>query len=135
MAVKIRLRRMGRRNRPFFRVVAADERTSPTGRFIENLGWYDPNRADPNFSIKLDRIDHWIGNGAKLSDTVNTLTRRARRDQANGTSPAEPVASPEAAEANASPEAATVEAESVEEAPAQEDPAPEAEEKTPSKEE
>lgn len=111
MAVKIRLRRMGRRNRPFFRVIAADGRTSTTGRFIENLGWYDPNREGINFDLKMDRIDYWIGEGAQMSDTVVNLTRKARQ--------APPVAVKEEV-AEAAPEAPV-------EVVAEETPAPETE--------
>lgn len=78
MAIKVRLRRMGNRNRSFYRVVAADGRTATTGRFIENLGWYDPNRTGVNFKLKQDRIDYWEQNGAELSATVKNLVKRAR---------------------------------------------------------
>jgi len=79
MSVKIRLRRMGRTNKPFFRVVATDSRCSNTGRFLESLGWYDPDKAAPNFSLRLDRVDYWKSNGAIFSDTVNSLVRKSRK--------------------------------------------------------
>lgn len=78
MAVKIRLRRMGSRNKPFFRVVAADSRRAPTGRFIETLGWYDPKQDGCNFSLNLERIDYWLSNGAQTSDTASSLIKKAR---------------------------------------------------------
>lgn len=78
MAVKIRLRRMGRKNGPFYRVVATDERRPVKGGYIENLGWYDPKMGDQNYALKLDRVDHWVGVGAQMSDTVSALVRRAR---------------------------------------------------------
>lgn len=78
MAVIIRLRRMGRTNAPFFRVVAADERTSTNGRFLENLGWYDPKKSGRNFELKLDRIEHWLDNGARISDTARNLIKQAK---------------------------------------------------------
>ena len=53
MAVKMRLRRMGSRNAPFYRVVIQDGRRAPTGRFIETIGWYDPKQEGTNFSINL----------------------------------------------------------------------------------
>lgn len=80
MAVTIRLRRMGKINQSFFRVVAADSRTSTKGRFLESLGWYDPKKKTDNYKLDLERIDYWIGTGAKPSDTVRHLLNRARRD-------------------------------------------------------
>ena len=65
------------------------------GRFIEILGWYDPNLEGQNFELKLDKIEKWVGNGAQLSDTVASMVRRARRDQ---TTIDEPVEVPEAIE-------------------------------------
>ena len=78
MAIKVRLRRMGNRNRPFFRVVAADGRTATTGRFVETLGWYDPKLDGVNFKLKQDRIDYWEQNGAEFSATVKNLVKKAR---------------------------------------------------------
>lgn len=79
MSVRIRLRRMGRRNHPFFRVIASDGRTATTGRFIENLGWYDPNKKGVNYELKLERLDYWIKNGAQMSDTVSNIAGKARK--------------------------------------------------------
>jgi small subunit ribosomal protein S16 len=78
MPVKIRLKRMGRRNHPFFRVIVQDGRKSTTGRFLETLGWYDPNRSGVNYELKMDRVDYWVGCGAQLSNTVNSLAKLAR---------------------------------------------------------
>ncbi|MBN2162524.1 MAG: 30S ribosomal protein S16 [Pontiellaceae bacterium] len=78
MAVKIRLRRMGNRNAPFYRVIAQDSRYPTTGRFIETLGWYDPKQDGNNFSLNLDRVDYWLGNGAQPSETANSLISKAR---------------------------------------------------------
>ncbi len=78
MAVKIRLRRMGSRNAAFYRVIVQDARYAPTGRFIETLGWYDPKQDGNNFSLNLDRVDYWLGNGAQPSDTANSLIVKAR---------------------------------------------------------
>lgn len=79
MSVTIRLRRMGRNNRAFYRVVATDTRRSNTGKYIESLGWYDPESKAGDFSLKLDRIEYWKSNGAKVSDTVRSLIRRSAR--------------------------------------------------------
>ena len=81
MSVKIRLRRMGRNKQPFYRVVATDSRCSNSGRFLENLGWYDPTRSGTNFTLKMDRVEYWTGNGAILSDTVKSLVRKARKGE------------------------------------------------------
>ncbi len=73
MSVRIRLTRMGRRNRPFYRVVIADSRSRRDGRFIEQIGTYDPIKQDKNFAVKEDRIFHWLKVGAQPSDTVKRL--------------------------------------------------------------
>jgi len=78
MAVKMRLRRMGSRNAPFYRVVIQDSRRAPTGRFIETIGWYDPKQEGTNFSINLDRVEYWTSSGAQPSDTVASLIKKAR---------------------------------------------------------
>jgi small subunit ribosomal protein S16 len=78
MATKIRLRRMGARNNPFYRLVVADSRFATTGRYLEVLGWYDPKKADTNFSVKTDRVDYWLGTGAQMSDTAKSLIKKAR---------------------------------------------------------
>ena len=78
MSVKIRLRRTGARNDICYRVVAADTRSPRDGRFIEVLGWYDPKKEGNNFSLKTDRIEYWVGNGAIMSDTVRSLVKKDR---------------------------------------------------------
>ena len=82
MSVKIRLKRMGRRNQPFFRVIVQDGRKAPGGRFLETLGWYDPNRTGLNYELKMDRLDYWVGCGAQLSNTVSSLSKMARSGKA-----------------------------------------------------
>ena len=75
MAVKLRLKRFGRRHRSFFRLNAIDSRNPRDGRVIEELGWYDPNAktADEQTSLNRDRIEYWLGVGAQPSDTVRDL--------------------------------------------------------------
>jgi len=73
VSVRIRLTRMGRRNRPFYRVVIADSRSRRDGRFIEQIGTYDPIKQDKNFAVKEDRIFYWLKVGAQPSDTVKRL--------------------------------------------------------------
>ncbi len=75
--VKIRLRRMGSRHRPFYRVVVSDNRKVPSSRVIEELGHYDPCKDPVVIRLKTDRIDHWVARGAQVTDTVRGLVRRA----------------------------------------------------------
>lgn len=82
MAVAIRLRREGQKNRPFYRIVVADSRKRRDGRFIEMIGTYDPlKKSDDNSVIDLAKADAWIGKGAKASETVASIIRKARLAQ------------------------------------------------------
>jgi small subunit ribosomal protein S16 len=78
VAVRLRLARTGRTNRPFYRVGAFDSRTRRDGPPIEYLGWYDPLVADfeKGVHLEMDRVRHWIEHGAKCSDTVASFVRR-----------------------------------------------------------
>ncbi len=96
MAVMVRLRRTGGRKVPFFRIVASDERKATRGRFLEDLGWYDPKKKSDNLQIKLDRIQYWIGCGAHLSETVRSLLRRAQVSAPTAAPVASPASTPEA---------------------------------------
>ncbi|MBD5115662.1 MAG: 30S ribosomal protein S16 [Ruminococcaceae bacterium] len=75
MAVKIRLRRMGARNNPFYRVVVADSRSPRDGRFIEELGYYDPKSDPAVISIDKEKAEEWIKKGAQPTDTVKRLLK------------------------------------------------------------
>lgn len=75
MAVKIRLARGGAKKKPFYQVVAADERFPRDGRFIENLGQYDPKLDPPLMNLKEDRILDWLQKGAQPTDTVRNMLR------------------------------------------------------------
>ena len=77
MAVKIRLKRMGNRNRPFYRLVVADSRTRRDGASLDDLGWYDPVKNPAEMSLKEDLILKWLGRGAQLSDTARSLIKKA----------------------------------------------------------
>ncbi len=77
--VKIRLKRMGARNHPVYRVVAADSRSPRDGKCIEELGTYHPSRAGQKFNLKMDRVDHWLACGAQPSDTVASFIRKTRK--------------------------------------------------------
>lgn len=74
--LKIRLRRMGATNRPFYRVVVSDSRLTPKGAAIEEIGTYDPRQNPPQVQIDKSRVDFWVSNGALLSDTVRQLVGR-----------------------------------------------------------
>ena len=76
MSVKIRMRRMGKNKEIFYRVVAADSRSPRDGKFLEILGWYDPKREGRNWNLKTDRISHWVGKGAQVSETVRSLLKK-----------------------------------------------------------
>ena len=77
MATKIRLKRIGRRNRPFYRMVVMDSRSRRDGAAIEELGWYNPIDKENSFSLKDDRILHWLKDGAQTTDAAHKLLRRA----------------------------------------------------------
>lgn len=77
LAVKIRLRRMGAKKNPFYRIVVADSRSPRDGRFIEEIGFYDPKRQPAVVEIVAERAQHWLENGAQPSQTVRDLLRRA----------------------------------------------------------
>ncbi|MBK25590.1 MAG: 30S ribosomal protein S16 [Halobacteriovorax sp.] len=76
--LSIRLSRGGRVHRPVYTIVAADSRRSATGKFLEKLGRYEPQNEEGAtlIDVKADRIQHWVSNGAQLSDTVKSLLKR-----------------------------------------------------------
>jgi small subunit ribosomal protein S16 len=75
--VRIRLRRVGRKKSPIYRIVVADSRSPRDGRFIEIIGNYSPRQGDRAIDLKTDRANYWLDNGAQPSDTVRSLLRRA----------------------------------------------------------
>ena len=79
MAVSIRLRREGAKNRPFYRVVVADKRAPRDGKFIEIIGNYDPRKTGENYQLNLDRAEYWVKNGAQPSETVASIIKKARK--------------------------------------------------------
>lgn len=78
MAVKIRLARHGAKKRPYYRIVVADSRAPRDGRFIEEVGRYDPLTDPATVKVDLEAVDRWIGNGAQPTDTVASLIAKAR---------------------------------------------------------
>ena len=77
MAVKIRLRRMGARKNPFYRIVVADSRYPRDGRFIEEIGTYDPLKTPADVKIDADKAKQWIANGAQPTDTVKDILKKS----------------------------------------------------------
>ena len=77
MAVKIRLRRMGAKKAPFYRVVVADSRYPRDGRFIEEIGTYDPMKGEDNIKINEEAAQKWLANGAQPTDTVKDLFKKS----------------------------------------------------------
>ncbi|MFR7872453.1 30S ribosomal protein S16 [Peptoniphilus sp. HMSC062D09] len=75
MAVKIRLRRMGTKKKPFYRIVVADSRSPRDGKFIEEIGYYNPLTAPKEVVVDSEKANNWIKNGAKPTDTVDRLFR------------------------------------------------------------
>ncbi|HSY21230.1 MAG TPA: 30S ribosomal protein S16 [Polyangiaceae bacterium] len=90
MAVHIRLSRAGAKKRPFYRIVVTDQRSPRGGRFLENLGTFDPVADDGRFSINLERLTYWRSKGALPSATLDKLLKRQAR--AAAAAPAEPEA-------------------------------------------
>ncbi|MBP3329623.1 MAG: 30S ribosomal protein S16 [Clostridia bacterium] len=76
MAVKIRLRRMGAKKAPFYRVVVADSRYPRDGRFIEEIGYFNPMTEPAEIKIDADKAKKWISNGAQPTDTVKSLLKK-----------------------------------------------------------
>ena len=79
MAVSIRLRREGALNRPYYKVVVADKRSPRDGKFIEQIGTYQPLKKGANFTLDYERAKYWIGHGAQPSDTVASFIRKAAK--------------------------------------------------------
>jgi small subunit ribosomal protein S16 len=79
MSVKIRMKRVGTKNTPVFRIVVADSRSPRDGKFIEEIGTYQPLKKSDNTTLKLDRANYWISKGAQPSDTVASIIKRANK--------------------------------------------------------
>ena len=116
MAVRIRMKRMGRRHRPFYRVCIMDRRKARDGKAIEEVGFYDTSVADKSqrVSLKMDRIEYWLSVGAKPSEKVNALIRKVKTGKFGVASAPPPMTAPKAPEPETSADAsesAEVEAE------------------------
>jgi small subunit ribosomal protein S16 len=75
--VKIRLRRVGRKNAPFYRILVADSQSPRDGKFIEIIGQYAPRQSEGSLQVNEERANYWLGVGAQPTDTVRSLLRRA----------------------------------------------------------
>ena len=73
--LKIRLRRMGSRHRPFYRLVVSDSRRTPRGKAVDEIGFYDPRAEPPRLEIDGKKVQHWLGKGAQMSSTVSRLVK------------------------------------------------------------
>lgn len=100
--LKIRLRRMGKRHRPFYRVVVSDSRSVPAAPAVDEIGHYDPMTTPPQVRIDLERVEHWSGQGAQLSPAVKKLVKGVRTgkiERAAEKAPKKTAAAPQAEEA------------------------------------
>lgn len=82
MSVRIRMKRIGAKNTPAFRIVVADSRSPRDGKCIEELGTYLPLKKGDNFTLDLDRASYWLSKGAQPSETVASFIKRAKRSAA-----------------------------------------------------
>jgi small subunit ribosomal protein S16 len=112
MAVALRLNRQGTKDRPYYKIVAVDQRKRRDGRYIEQLGTYNPLQDGENFILDLAKAEHWLAVGARPSETVQSLIRKARTKAGYQGRPAaalpEPATQAPAAVAVAAPAAAAV---------------------------
>ncbi len=88
MAVKIRLKRFGTKNRDQWRIVVSDVKFPRDGRFIEEIGHYDPLPANEVITVKKDRLDYWVSKGAQVTPTVKSLIKRVEKKAKKASSPA-----------------------------------------------
>ncbi len=79
MAVTIRLRRIGRKKQPSYRVVVTDSAKPRGGEYLDTVGFYNPRQQPAELRLDLEKVDTWVGKGAGMSDTVSSLVRKARR--------------------------------------------------------
>ena len=80
MAVRIRLQRFGSKKRPYYRIVSTDSRNKRDGRFLEQVGTYDPMQSPHKITFKQERYDYWVSVGAQPSDTVSSLQKRFAKE-------------------------------------------------------
>jgi len=83
--VRIRLKRVGAKNKPFYRIVVADSRSRRDGKCLDEIGTYNPLQKGENVTLDLQKVDLWLSRGAQPTDTVASFIRRLRRTAAAGT--------------------------------------------------
>lgn len=129
MAVKIRMKRMGRKHRPFYRICVMDSRKQRDGAAIEEIGTYDTSVADKSkrVTINMERVDYWMSVGAKPSDNVATLIKKVKQNKFGTAAAPAPLIAPKEPEPEPEPETQ----EETQEAPSEEAAAA-TEEETPS---
>lgn len=112
MAVKIRLRRVGRKKQPSYRMVVIESENPRGGAYLDTVGYYNPQRQPAGLQIDLAKIDEWIGRGATMTETTDSLVRKARRggDKTVAVS-GMPTAPKAPVEADATPDASATESE------------------------
>ena len=76
MSVVIRLKRFGSKKKPFYRIVAATKSVKRDGKCLEELGHYDPKKKDDNVALDRERLEYWLKNGAKMSETVKSIVKK-----------------------------------------------------------
>ena len=79
MSVKIRMKRVGTKNTPVYRIVVADSRSPRDGKFIEEIGTYQPLKKDANYTLNLERANYWVSKGAQPSETVASFIKKAAK--------------------------------------------------------
>lgn len=104
MSVKIRLKRVGAKNHPVFRIVVADSRSPRDGKFIEELGTYHPQKKSDKFTLDLERAQYWMSKGAQPSETTASFIKKAAKAAAAAPATA-PAPAPSTATASASADA------------------------------
>lgn len=119
MAVRIRMKKIGRKHRPFYRICVMDSRVHREGKAIEEVGWYDTSVADKSkrVLVKLDRVDYWVSVGASMSERVATLVKKVKTNRFGVAAAPPPMLAPKEP---APPEAPAAEGDApAEEAPAE----------------
>ena len=97
MATVIRFARYGTKKRPFYRIVVQDQRSPRDGKFIENIGVYDPRKGDSTLKVERARLEYWVGTGAQMSDSVASKVKVLRKQWSLGATAEQTPAAPKAA--------------------------------------
>ncbi|QDV51163.1 30S ribosomal protein S16 [Gimesia fumaroli] len=123
MAVRIRMKRMGRKHRPFYRICVMDSRKQRDGEAIEEIGTYDTSVADKSkrVTINMERVDYWMSVGAQPSDNVATLIKKVKKNKFGTAAAPAPLIAPKEPEPEAAEESAEATAEASDEGAATEE--------------